>query len=383
MELGRAFAGLEEQLRLAIGLRSSRSLRLIALAGRKTLHIQFAKEASWGVVTSQAFVLLRERPVAFGKPLSRPFAELLKDGALLAALARPGILERASAGAARLLAGILDSDRRTFTQLAKWTPVIEIPVYAIAARLMAVLDLTREGVLAVFATGDPDADRLTLSYQKLVRALERTTLIATEAGSSWLAAMAASFEWGNWSPSFPLTRERTLLGSLIGARAASRFGPGVVDDYFASLARARHPVHALDAIVGLTAIGLRHAAQGGTIARRLERMEADRSDDRFPSAGVVSLARNQAVRLLGEGGSASPLLSTNWRQDAFGTDAQGHLRVLKLLPGALDASPSKFVRPGGELTAPSSRMAREAFERAWGSSGAGHGTDPPPVAGTT
>lgn len=363
--LGTALASLERQLQVGLGLKLSRSLRMIALGDRLALHIQFPYDAGWGVITPHAFTLARARPLAFGKPPTRHFADLMSDGALVEALNQRGNADRFTRGAARLVSALLESDRQTFRQLAEWAPMIETAVYAISARIVMALDATRADVLDACAENRSDADVLAMSYHRLTKALERATLIATEHGSARLVDTAKSFDWTNWTPSFPLSRERTLLGTLIGVRAASRLGPSLIDPYLDAFARARHPLKALDALVGLTAIALRHKSQRDGVIRRLEAILANLPDTQMPRPDLLAVAFLQARSLLEDTGVAAQLHASSWRHDAFSTNPAGQIRVFRYMPAALQDSIGKFVPPVQETAAGLSRHGRELFTRAW------------------
>jgi hypothetical protein len=77
----------------------------------------------------------------------------------------------------------------------------------------------------------------------------------------------------NWTPSFPLVRERSLWLFAIGARAAAEFGPDVLENYATMLDRQTHPAKALDSLTGVVAIGLRHAHARDAAAAILRRCQ--------------------------------------------------------------------------------------------------------------
>jgi hypothetical protein len=80
--------------------------------------------------------------------------------------------------------------------------------------------------------------------------------------------MAKSFTWTNWTPTFPLVRERTVWSAA--ARSATAFGAEVVDRYVGALVRAIHIIIQLfDALFGLTAIALSAGDVRDSIASRI------------------------------------------------------------------------------------------------------------------
>ena len=209
----------------------------------------------------------------------------------------------------------------------------------------------------------PDADKLVISYRTFVETLACTTFFGTDAGAQWLAEVALVFEWSKWTPSFRLVRERDLRSAAIGARAASRFGPAVIERYVDTLRRARHPLFALDAVVGLTAIGVRHRGECEAPLRSLEKEVAKIPDSAMPAIEVVAVGHAHARRLLsgersGDGGSLSRC------QDAFNLDDRGRMPIFVCLAGAVEKPPSSFVRANTKPKSP--KLEKELFFRAWG-----------------
>lgn len=364
LELGQSLAALEAQLNLLLSLESSRSLRLAALEGRPAVELDAPVKAGGALLEPDGL-----RLGAVASPASRtagePFADLLQKPALKSALSGLSSREMPARSAAELMQGLVRDDRRSFRLLSTWAPLLSPAIYSIAARISAVLDLMRDEVRSAFVFGTIDHDQRAISYYGLLRVMERATLLATDAGGDWLVAMASSFEWTSWTPSFPLSRERTLIGALVGARAASRFGPGVVDLYLDALFRAQHPTKALDSLLALTAIGVRFPDNVETIARRLEAAAAKLSAGRMDRIDLVAEANAQALRLLAKGRTASPLVMSDWRQDSFSRDGVGHMLVFRLLTAAVEVPAWRFV-PARATPQISPASAKDSFARAWG-----------------
>jgi hypothetical protein len=266
-------------------------------------------------------------------------------------------------GARRLVTDLIFNDRWDYGRLAEWAPLAEVTAYDVAARIAMGLDRMRRTVHDACALSRPDADELIIGYRTFVETLARTTLFATDAGAPWLAEVASVFEWSKWTPSFPLVRERDLRSAAIGARAASRFGPTVIERYLNALRRARHPLFALDAIVGLTAIGLRHPGEREALFRSLAKEVVKIPDGAMPAVEVVAVDHAHARRLLsGEpSGDGGPL---SRRQDAFNLDDRGRMPIFVCLAGAVEKPPSSFVRANTKPKLP--KLEKELFFRAWG-----------------
>src|ERR1700676_3230053 len=145
--------------------------------------------------------------------------------------------------------------------------------YKAAMRVLHVLDALRPVVrLELSGTAGTAATSLR-AYWQLVHALGQLTLVASSKDARpWLADMANSFIWQNWTPSFVLLRERTFWLAAIAARSASAFGETVVENYLRRLSQAKHPMMVFDALFGLTAIALANPSSKAPILTELKNL---------------------------------------------------------------------------------------------------------------
>ncbi len=365
MDVGTALALLEIDLRLGLALQKSQTLRIRLLEDRPALLVSLPQHAGWMHLTSDGVSISRDRPVTADGVAEGMTHQLIfvvtrsDDQAIRLAFEASTDLSR------QLIMSVFEDDRQAFNQLTQWAPLIEASAFRVGAMFTANLDRMRREVLEACAVDQPDADYLAVNYRRLVDALARWTLLGTDGASPWLAQMAAKAAWERWTPSFALVRERDRWGALIGARAASRFGPTVIDPYLEILGRARHPLHALDALVGLAAIGLQHPGERAPLVKslddelvRLPNRETFRPD-------IFAIAFAEARRTLTEttpdrGGIASR------REDPFNLDAAGRMPVFTLLATALQSPTWRFIAPAREARPIAARMARETLIRAWG-----------------
>ncbi|MDA9451170.1 MULTISPECIES: hypothetical protein [unclassified Bradyrhizobium] len=158
----------------------------------------------------------------------------------------------------RPFVGTRDIPSRTeFQAIARWAPIIEIASYSFVARILSYLDRGR--VIASREIEAGEAGKAAKSYYRLANMMASFTLVGSEPmASNWLSGLARSFAWGQWTPSFALTRERTIWLSAAGAKAAAAFGPSVIERYQSILSRTGHAFNIFDALFGLTAIALAH-----------------------------------------------------------------------------------------------------------------------------
>ena len=188
--------------------------------------------------------------------------------------------------------------RAEFEELWRWAPLIEKQAYRICARLIDLMESLRASALrepnAVEATGD-SVER----YYGLLHTMAHLTLLSSSPGAGpWLSGMAKSFTWVNWTPTFPLVRERTVWVAAAAARSASVFGDDVMPLYFEALIRARHPMQVFDALFGLVAIA---CAEDRAVEPILEAIaHQQRTMHRHPIVGqkYVDIAYRTAVESL-------------------------------------------------------------------------------------
>jgi hypothetical protein len=160
--------------------------------------------------------------------------------------------------------------RSNFNEILKWAPLLEQMACKAAMHILQVLDTLRS-VVRHELSGAPGIGATSLhAYWQLVHALGQLTLVASSnEARPWLASMANSFVWENWTPSFVLLRERTFWLAAIAARSAAAFGESVVEGYLRRLSQAKHPMMVFDALFGLTAIALANPSSKALILTEL------------------------------------------------------------------------------------------------------------------
>jgi hypothetical protein len=364
-----ALNDIDQELRAGLVLQADQDLRSHVAGERPSIAIQLPTATGWLVLGRDRCTLVRATNPSVDH---RSFADLRNDAVVRDRLLHGPIASDAATKSERLLRdGLLGSDRSAFRALEEWTLLLETKIYAFATRLVELLDEFR---LTVRAGGSSSQAELEQRYFLLVALLGRASLLSTEDGAShWLADMAKSFKWQAWTPSFPLVRERSLWCACIGAKAAAQFGPRVVDDYQQILGAAEHPIKALDALLGLMAIGIRHSTIRSDV-RRLIELEYKRFEDRSVVAPeFFALGFDQAIRILSGDTSADANGSKvpSFRTDPFLAGADGDYPAFAALTGALDQPAWKYISPisaRGSDAAPTAAQSRLMFLRAWGPS---------------
>jgi hypothetical protein len=312
-------------------------------------------------------------------------------------LARPRITESVRATILPFLApGVLPS-RGEYMRLERWAPLIERPAYRFCASALGELDSWRWSAIIEAKEDFWDRETVLEKYYALTHTIAHFTLLCSGRGATpWLSDIAKSFTSKDWTPTFPLVRERTLWLSAAAARSAIAFGADVVERYVDVLVRATNTTQLFDALFGLTAIGLSDlnvrdriaghiAAEEKLVPRRLM-IGAAFAEAAYRSATIcLSLREGDAPadhdlmkRLSWRPPSLRGLgTSQAFRLDPTDIDDTGQMIGFRALPHILQAKiPFHFpLRRGAHgPVLPTRKDMAELLTRAWGLQGRSLGT---------
>jgi hypothetical protein len=311
---------------------------------------------------------------------------------VFAATARVGADERAW----KLLAPIFNAGAsptaNQIAKLLKWAPVIEMLAYECFTTASTLIDGIRRRLLTA-PLPDTDRNGMLIDYWTTLHTMGHLLTIASSpAARPWLVEMASSFTWREWTPSFVLSRERTLWLMSAAAKSAIAFGEPVIDRYLSKLSRSDHPVKSFDALLGLVAIGLDRPDIAGAVVTEIEAIGASGVQGRSRSS-YVGLMLNSAIETLREPQASEKLFDRLMRDAAttklahpklFGLDAlrldSAEIILERGLLGLI-ALPSIIRSPLGEYYPRRSNPAllirpRDIsliLERAWAASSTDHG----------
>jgi hypothetical protein len=272
--------------------------------------------------------------------------------------------------------------RSNFHEIFKWAPLLEQMAYKAAMRILQVLDTLRS-VVRLELSGAPGIGATSLrAYWQLLHALGQLTLVASSnEARPWLADMANSFVWENWTPSFVLLRERTFWLAAIAARSAAAFGESVVENYLRRLSQAKHPMMVFDALFGLTAIALANPSSKAPILAELNSLrDANLALTRDHSVYLISY--ESAIRVLsGSAVEQREVRELHWRSgsangmatrpaligDPTVRSASGEYLGFSMLPFVTDSSHGEHFPkfPAHSEKEISRGKIAAAFRRAW------------------
>lgn len=163
-------------------------------------------------------------------------------------------------------------DRETFERIYKWRHLFSASSYKWVTVASMMLDASRRGYKQAVLKREMRQRYVLGEYQNLVRAMGALiSLACTGPDTAWLSEMAMSFQWHAWTPSFVLSRERSMLSTVQAGSAASQFGPEVIDRYLERIGGKASPLMIYDAVLGLTAIATRHRTHVDEILERMNR----------------------------------------------------------------------------------------------------------------
>lgn len=307
-------------------------------------------------------------------------------------LALPKITENVKATILPFVApGALPS-REQYDRLERWAPLIEAPAYRFCARALGELDSWRGSALVEAQEDISDRDTVIERYYALIHTVAHLTLLCSSQGATpWLYDMGKSLTCNEWTPTFPLARERTLWLAAAAARSAIAFGADVVDRYVDVLVSATDVTQLFDALLGLTAIGLSDrnvrdriadhiaAEENATLRRLMFRTEFVEAAYRS-ATGCLSLREDDAAtdndlmaRLSWRPASLRGLGTPQaFRLDPTDIDETGHMIGFRALPHILRAKVSFHypLRPGAHgPVLPTLEEMPELLTRAWGPQG--------------
>jgi hypothetical protein len=289
--------------------------------------------------------------------------------------------------AARLLSSVFRAGScptaREMADLQAWAPLIEIAGYRYFTYASMLLDEMRQTILQGSLTPAERESALSEYWSVLHCMGHIMTVVSTPGAKSWLGEMAMSLTWTTWTPSFVLSRERTLWLMAAAAKSAVAFGEPVVDRYLTKLVSRDHPIKGFDALLGLVSIGLDRPSIREGLSNEIEKCRKD-VDRANKSDGHFGHMLECALRVLRDPGSSDRQLSQLQRSsrrkeispNIFGLDAVrldptalvGANQYLGLLalPFIIRTSPSSYyptIKAAGVSLRP--REILQILNRAW------------------
>jgi hypothetical protein len=228
-------------------------------------------------------------------------------------------------------------------KLLKWAPVLELLAYQCFTTASMLVDRVRRRLLTV-PLSDTDREGMLVDYWTTLHTMGHLLTIASSpAARPWLAEMASAFTWREWTPSFVLSRERTLWLMAAAAKSAVAFGEPVLDRYLSKLSSSDHPIKGFDALLGLVAIGLDRPDIASAVVAEIEAIGASKVEDRS-RRGFIGPMLNSAIETLREPQAAEKLFKRSTRDAA--TSKLAHPKLLGLDALRLD---STEITPEGRL----------------------------------
>jgi hypothetical protein len=228
-------------------------------------------------------------------------------------------------------------------KLLKWAPVLELLAYQCFTTASMLVDRVRRRLLTV-PLSDTDREGMLVDYWTTLHTMGHLLTIASSpAARPWLAEMASAFTWREWTPSFVLSRERTLWLMAAAAKSAVAFGEPVLDRYLSKLSSSDHPIKGFDALLGLVAIGLDRPDIASAVVAEIEAIRASKVEDRS-RPGFIGPMLNSAIETLREPQAAEKLFKRSTRDAA--TSKLAHPKLLGLDALRLD---STEITPEGRL----------------------------------
>ncbi|MGE3992085.1 hypothetical protein, partial [Pseudorhodoplanes sp.] len=225
-------------------------------------------------------------------------AAFARDGGPIAHVFRAALIETsASTDATELISSLYAPQlplRRQIRKVLEWAPILEKAAYAAGAALCASLDDIRATVVSGRLDRENERGDLMVYWWQALAFGNLTLITTSPQARHWLVEMAEQFEWINWTPTFPLVRERSLWLAACAARSVAAFGEPVIEKYWKVLATAREAFTVFDALFGLVAIGLAHPGVAPAILIELKLRRRLLNEPK----GIVPIAYDDAIGTL-------------------------------------------------------------------------------------
>jgi hypothetical protein len=221
--------------------------------------------------------------------------------------------------------------RQEFRKAVRWSALLGGLSYRFATRSIGIVEMLRnEALRSAPSVIDPDAAALVRYHSLLLTSAKYFMLASPPTGRPWLADMAKTFTWVNWTPTISLVRERTLWLVAAAVRSAVAFGPEVIEFYDDALARAEHPVTTFDALLGLVSIACAYERSFDDVVRRVEAGHIamlERDDPYLLFTDRVFRSAREALKLKRTGGDPFAAIESvsDWRR----TESQAGLATRK------------------------------------------------------
>ena len=221
---------------------------------------------------------------------------------------------------------------RAFDEVARWAPVLGVRAYRQSVLIQMAFDQTRRALLD--SASAPSLRR----YWERVHLLSHLTLLGVlPEPRGWLTDMAQSFSWQNWTPSFPLVRERILRLAVRGAWASARFGASLAEPYLKTL-EGGPLLRAFDGVLGLVSIALLANQECRPIHRAIAKVLKRRRRARVDDSIVVDALLRSAECVLDRPEEAAKRTSLRGRTRAQAAETAGARLPFNAIDDDIDAA---------------------------------------------
>lgn len=246
-------------------------------------------------------------------------------------LIRTGAWRDASALVGALLTDPTDLDRTTFLKLHRWRDLFAVMAYGWVTTASIFLDAARLLYKRKVALRQMNQRQIVNEYHNLVHGIGAMMCLACAASDKeWLTELASTLPWVTWTPSYILSRERSLLSVLQGATCASAFGAQVIDRYVQRLRDAESQIEAFDAVLGLVAVAHRHTTNAEQVRIQIgDALAAHRMMSPENGATLEALRVSAFIVL------RTPDVGTQFVKDWIASEATGSVQATDITPSRL------------------------------------------------
>jgi hypothetical protein len=189
----------------------------------------------------------------------KPIADSENLGEVSAAFLRTNASRDASQLVTDLLTHPSNLSRERFLEAMKWRDLYAISAYKWMTIASMLLEISRPKMKNTVAKRTIKQRFVALEYDNFVQAMGVMGSLACAGNDNrWLSDVPSILTGTTWTPSYVLTRERTMLSTSQGSFIAAAFGLEAIPIYFRRLEESDKPFALFDAVLGLVSIANRY-----------------------------------------------------------------------------------------------------------------------------
>lgn len=279
---------------------SSLSEEIVDENGRKRVGVLIDEAGPVIYLNKQGIESISLIYVQTGAEVIRPIA----GGDKLAEISNAFLRTNANRDASQLVTELLTNpsglSRERFLEAMRWRDLYAVSAYKWMTMASMLLEISRSKMKNTVVKRNIKQRYVALEYDSFVQAMGvMGSLACAGPDNSWLSDVSSILIGKTWTPSYVLTRERTMLATSQGSFMASAFGLEAIPIYFRRLEKSDLPFAIFDAVLGLVSVANRYAESKDVVLEGITNYldeQASRSPILTPVARALAASATLTLR---------------------------------------------------------------------------------------